>query len=334
MDNGAKVKGNMTNEGLASDWTLGRDELERMEMFEGVALHSVWGLLEHCPVSTLALGDVLLRKGEPNETMYVVLSGRLQVHIDDPKEPPVAFLESGQTVGELSVLDGSTASAFVTAASTTRLLAVPEDVFWRLVGASHKFATNLLLLLAQRFRATNATISESARRQKQFEQDATVDALTGLNNRRWLDGRLDRIIDRHRRDGASLSIIMLDVDHFKRFNDDYGHLAGDEVLAAVGRTLLSSLRPTDLAVRYGGEEFLVILPGTDLEGADRAAQRLRAVVLSMKVVSSDGSPLPRVTVSLGVAALAEQGALSLIKRADDALYRAKRAGRNRVELAG
>lgn len=319
------------NNDTAPDDQLRIDDLAALDVFDGVSVESVWGLLEHCPVVVLQASDVLIHKGQPNDVMYMVLSGRLLVHLEEVHGAPVASLEPGQTVGELSVLDGSPASAHVSAEMVTRLLAVHEAVFWRLVGASHKFATNLLLLLAQRFRANNRAISESARKQRQFEKDAVIDALTGLNNRRWLDARMARIVDRHRRDGLPLSIVMLDVDHFKRFNDEHGHLAGDEVLATVGRTLLSCLRPTDMAVRYGGEEFMVILPSTPLEGGRHAAERLRTVIQSTPVFAS-GEELPRVTASLGVAEMAEDGPTGLIARADAALYRAKAGGRNRVSL--
>jgi diguanylate cyclase (GGDEF)-like protein len=232
----------------------------------------------------------------------------------------------------MSVLDGSPASAFVVATKSTRLIEVDEETFWRLVNASHEFAKNLLFLLAQRIRASNVTLSESARLQSQLERDALFDPLTGLNNRRWLEARLPRLIKRYQYSGQSLSVLMIDVDHFKRLNDTYGHLAGDIVLSALGQALLEHLRPTDLSVRYGGEEFVVILPSADLAGARIAAERLRRAVKTTPIVTHQGATLPSVTISIGIAQLSgDEDAASVLARADVALYRAKNLGRNRVE---
>jgi diguanylate cyclase (GGDEF)-like protein len=232
----------------------------------------------------------------------------------------------------MSVLDGSPVSAFVVATESTRLIELDEDTFWRLVNASHEFAKNLLFLLAQRIRASNVTISESSRLQSQFARDALFDPLTGLNNRRWLEAKLPRLIKRYQYSGQSLTVLMIDVDHFKRFNDAYGHLAGDIVLSTLGQVLQEQLRPTDLSVRYGGEEFVVILPSADLAGARIAAERLREAVNKAPISTQQGASLPSVTISIGIAQLSgDENADSVLARADVALYRAKKLGRNRVE---
>ncbi len=311
---------------------LNPSEFSQLHILRRVSLESIWGLLEHCPVSNLLPGDVLLEAGKSNQTMHMILSGRLSVHLDSQETEPIAFVECGETVGEISVIDDSPASAYVLAAESTRLLCVSEDTFWRLVEASHEFATNLLLLLAQRMRENNSTISEGTRQRRQLEHNATVDALTGLHNRRWLDEKLPRLVGRCRRGQEPMSVLMLDVDHFKRFNDDYGHAAGDQVLSQVSRTIMSKLRPTDLGARYGGEEFVIILPYTGMSGACIAAERLRSAVEETSVETSDGRILPPVTISLGVAQLMEdEEPMDLVGRADAALYRAKANGRNRVE---
>jgi len=125
---------------------------------------------------------------------------------------------------------------------------------------------------------------------------------------------------------------MLDIDHFKKFNDAYGHAAGDLVLSEVAATMQAQLRPTDSCARMGGEEFLVILPDTDAAGAVVAADRLRKAIRDTALALSDGKPLPALTVSIGVAqAGAEEKASDMVSRADAALYRAKNGGRDRVE---
>jgi diguanylate cyclase (GGDEF)-like protein len=165
-----------------------------------------------------------------------------------------------------------------------------------------------------------------------FEAAALSDALTGVHSRRWLDETLPRLCDRHRFDGMPLTVAVIDVDFFKKVNDQHGHHAGDMVLIEVARTLRGKLRPTDFVARYGGEEFVAIFPHTPIAGARIAAERLREAMRQAPFKARDGKALPRVTISIG---LAEQGpnqdVATLIERADACLYRAKENGRDRVE---
>ncbi len=306
-------------------------EFARLHILRGVSAESVFGLLEHCPVHVLSKDALILEKGQPNETLYLVMEGQLCVHLDKPDSEPVACLEVGQTVGELSVIDESPASAYVRASCSSRLLAIDESTFWRMVEASHEFAANMLILLADRLRTNNSLIVDGLNQRLHLEHEATVDALTGLRNRRWLDKNLPRVASRHRFSRRPFCVIMLDVDHFKTFNDNFGHSAGDRVLTAVAKTISGRLRPTDLASRYGGEEFCVMLPDTPLEGGIIAANRVRNAVANEELRLPDGARLPPVTVSLGVACFdGEEADSAVLARADAALYRAKAAGRNRV----
>jgi diguanylate cyclase (GGDEF)-like protein len=166
-----------------------------------------------------------------------------------------------------------------------------------------------------------------------IEQQAILDPLTGLYNQNYLSGALTRELKRCERYNLSLSGLMIDVDHFKSINDTHGHLVGDEVLRAVGKILQATLRGYDFAVRYGGDEFLIVLAQNNPSGATYLAERIREMV--------QNHPLPRlppssITVSIGVASLAGNAAptpSALIEAADQALYAAKRQGRNRVVTA-
>jgi two-component system cell cycle response regulator len=165
--------------------------------------------------------------------------------------------------------------------------------------------------------------------EQQIRQLSLTDALTGVGNRRRLDEALVMEVDRSARYQAPLSLMVLDIDHFKRVNDTWGHETGDRILKDTGAVLRTMARRTDIATRMGGEEFVVLLPETDLEIALGCAERLRAAL----EVRDCGLPAP-VTSSFGVACLqpGESGA-SLLARADAALYAAKQAGRNRVAAA-
>lgn len=299
-------------------------------MLQWVDIVSVQGLLQNCPVLTLQKGDALLKAGTANRTMFMILEGRFGVYLDSGCNECIAEISAGGTVGEMSVIDERPTSATVKALEPGRVLAVAEDMFWLLVAASHAFSANLLVLLSGRMRETNRAIAKNIKLRQRFEQEAKVDILTGLHNRRWFDESLPRMVGRHVRTQQPLSLLMLDVDEFKKYNDRHGHQAGDAALSRIGAVLGSRIRPTDLTARYGGEEFVVMLPLTDYSGALVAAERIRnSVAAETSSLLLSGESL---TVSVGVAQLsADETPESFIARADGALYRAKAAGRNRSE---
>jgi diguanylate cyclase (GGDEF)-like protein len=167
---------------------------------------------------------------------------------------------------------------------------------------------------------------------KRLEVQNRFDALTQLFNRNYWEQCLSLEFKRSQRNGARFALIMLDLDHFKVINDTHGHLAGDEVLRVVGQSIKGAMRETDVAGRYGGEEFGVILPDSDLQGACVVAERIRHNIETLSIVH-DGVSLP-VTASLGVAAntSAADRYETLIGNADEALYNSKHEGRNRYQV--
>jgi diguanylate cyclase (GGDEF)-like protein len=167
-----------------------------------------------------------------------------------------------------------------------------------------------------------------------LRQLAINDPLTGLFNRRYMEDSLKKVIQRSEMGRTPVGFVMLDLDHFKRFNDDFGHDAGDVLLARLGKLLMDSVRPGDIACRYGGEEFLLILPGASKEAAWRRAEKILEAVKKIDL-NHRGNRLGEVTISAGVAIFPEHGktASDVIHAADQALYRAKREGRNRVAAA-
>jgi two-component system cell cycle response regulator len=164
---------------------------------------------------------------------------------------------------------------------------------------------------------------------------AITDGLTGLHNRRYLDNHLKLLIERAAKRGRSLSICVSDIDCFKSVNDTHGHDAGDEVLREFARRLRATVRGADLACRFGGEEFVLVMPDTDAETASAIAERLRVIIETAPFLVQGSSTALTITASMGVAVLDPGGetADSLLKRADTALYQAKRNGRNQVAAA-
>lgn len=195
-------------------------------------------------------------------------------------------------------------------------------------------ATESRLQLATTFADQAALALANINLREVLKQQSLRDPLTGLNNRRFLEEALERELARAQRNKAPLALIMTDVDHFKRFNDTHGHEAGDAVLRKVAQTLRRNIRRSDMACRFGGEEFTVILPDSPLGAARERAELLREAVASL-VLSHAGQTLGPVTMSFGVAVFPKDGgdSATLIEAADAALYRAKSEGRNRVEIS-
>jgi diguanylate cyclase (GGDEF)-like protein len=206
---------------------------------------------------------------------------------------------------------------------------------WKLIDNCNGVARNLLRLLSFRIRAANAQLRRRQKLGEFYRQLSMVDGLTSLYNRAWLNDALPSLVATAQATQAPLSLIMLDIDHFKRFNDSHGHQQGDQALRTAASVLSSALRPTDFAVRYGGEEMMVVLPDTPENVAISVAERLCERMQRAIVFRDMRLALPHITASFGVASLEPgQDDHALIANADAALYRAKEAGRNRVAVHG
>jgi len=240
-------------------------------------------------------------------------------------------MEEGACVGEMSIIEDRDPSAFVIAADPTHLLVIHQTVLWEMVNASHEFAKNLLIVLSERVRNHNRVIADSYGELRKFERHATTDALTGLSNRHTMEESFEREIRRCEKDSVPVSLIMIDIDNFKVFNDRFGHVAGDRALCAVAKTLKRQFRPRDLIVRFGGDEFAILLPEVNEKGALTIADRVRQSVSGDTGDSDDSLIQIPIRISMGVAGHTHGNSLSsLLRAADAALYRAKHAGRNAV----
>jgi len=316
---------------LAINSDYKRTLLEGLELFRGVRADDVQELLQRCDRRDIASGEQLLSPGEKNDNVYVVLSGSLSVHVGSIDTPVLATINPGECVGEMSIIEDRDPSAFVLGAEATHLLEIHRNVLWEMVNASHDFSKNLLILLSERVRSHNQVIAESFGELRKFERHANTDALTGLSNRHAMNDEFSRELNRCVKDGNPIALIMIDVDNFKKFNDMFGHVAGDRALSAVAAILRQQFRPRDLLVRYGGDEFAVLLPEVDMELATTIANRVRTAVSGDTEASDDSLIQVPIQISMGVACLKKGGNLAtLIRDADAALYRAKNAGRNVV----
>ena len=309
---------------------LRRQQLQHSQLFAKVGLESVEYLFERCEEKVLERGEHLLEPGVANSHLYIVLDGELRVYLSDRNLPPQAVLGPGECVGEMSLLDGQVASALVLAARDSKLMAIPHDVLWSLVDCSHDVARNLLAIISGRMRDSNRALVALQARSLEFEDTASVDALTGLHNRHWLLGAFPRAMARCEQDGDPVSLVVADIDHFRHFNERFGYLSGDAVLKRMARRLADGLRAQDLIGRYGGEAFLILLPYSALDEAVPIAERLRELVaIGSGLKTGEG-----VTLSCGVGQMKPGETLDpLLARTEAAMRRAKDNGRDRVEAA-
>jgi diguanylate cyclase (GGDEF)-like protein/PAS domain S-box-containing protein len=177
----------------------------------------------------------------------------------------------------------------------------------------------------------NSSLINALKRINELDHEACLDPLTGVGNRRFADGKLDSSLREFQNFGMSHGVLFVDIDHFKNVNDRYGHRAGDQVLTAIGRTMVSNLRATDVVARWGGEEFLAIVCNVDVERLRTLAENLRMLVASSRVLV--GGQIIRVTVSVGATLMRDGDTVeSLVDRADALMYRSKIGGRDRVTV--
>lgn len=308
-----------------------RPLLADSRLFRQVDLAVVEGHLANCARHRLMPGDTLIEAGARNATLYIVLSGQLRVYAGGRELPANAVLGVGDCVGELSFIDGERSSALVLAAEPADLLAIPHDLMWDMIDLVPLIARNLLAIMSGRVRNNNLTLVTTQSRSLEFEQASSVDPLTGLHNRRWIDETFMRMIRRCRNDGAAACLLMIDIDRLSRINDRNGYLTGDSALKRVARCLAESLRPQDLIGRFGGDEFTVLLPATKPAVAYGIASRLCGIVIENDIcVPPSREPM---TISCGVVAVGPEDDLNTaFARAEQALQQAKENGRNRAAL--
>lgn len=315
------------------------DELASTDLLWDVPQATLQFLTKHSAPKTLAPGEVLLCPEVPNRYVYLLLSGTLTVHFGTADSPVIRELAQGASVGEVSIIDDTNPTAYVIAKETCRVFPIHRDLILQLLAEAHPFARNLLQMLTRWLKSNTQRIVSDRLQIWELTDQVNVDSLTGLYNRRWLDNALPRLVAQSHKSQQPLCLLMVDADNFKQYNDDNGHLAGDRALVAIGEVLKTTVRPYDFATRYGGEEFLVLLPNTSLDEGIAVAQRIR-LCTEQKAVTypSDKSvpgitvsiALPNISVSIGLAISQSDSVRELIAAADTQLYRAKLDGRNCV----
>ncbi|MEH0020937.1 MAG: GGDEF domain-containing protein [Desulfobacter sp.] len=304
-------------------------DLEQMDLFRGIGFDSLPKGLATAPVRSFNTGGMVLSPEAPNATLFLLLSGALTVHLESPYSKPLRTIWPGSCVGELSLIEKTRPSAWVRAEVPSELIALDHNVLWDMLAADGRIAKNLMSILSRRVIDNTELILLGKIRIRELEQASMIDGLTNIYNRRWFDQAMVVHMNRFHRRMIPFTLCMIDIDHFKAYNDVNGHQDGDSALITVARLLVDNLRTEDFVARYGGEEFGVILADTTAKDASGVARHLLDTVRQAEIRDSSGRLLPPVTVSIGFAQ-PKAGATvrTLIKEADDALYQAKEQGRD------
>jgi diguanylate cyclase (GGDEF)-like protein len=319
----------------------GADFLTEVAIFSDLSNDQRKSLSERLTPRELPKGQILFAQGDPGDALYIVRSGTIEISVRTGRneEVPVATLQPGDFLGEMSIFDHAPRSATCRARESATVLRLDEADLSSLVFAEPTVAISImyrmLAITAERLDNTSVLLSEVVQWGEEARRRAFTDDLTGLYNRRFLDQNLDDQLARADQDGSSVAVVMMDLDHFTAINEEYGHEVGDQLIAAVTPAIRETFRSTDLLVRYGGDEFTFVLPGTSPDEAHRLCTALREAVARVPFLQDRGGSIATVTCSQGIAVFPDHGqtATTLRERADHALYVAKEHGRNRAEIA-
>lgn len=309
--------------------TLDFQALFDLSLFQGIDAQSVKKYLDNTSSHLLLKGEVLISPSSTSKNLYVVLSGLLSVHLNSPQSDFIAVINTGECAGEVSLFDKGAPSAYVVAAADSKILQITKTTIWDMIDNCEGFAKNLLYLVSSRIRESNQIMLNSYRMQQYYESRINIDSLTRLYNRRWIDQNIPQTYEACITNKTPVGLMMLDIDFFKKYNDDNGHLVGDTCLKVVANAIRNSIRPSDMLGRFGGEEFVILLPSATIQTCESVANRIKNNVEKIEITDNQLAVLPSVTISIGIA----KGELNIsyedaFKVADAALYKAKKSGRN------
>ncbi len=288
----------------------------------------------------IGMNEVLFREGDRGNELFIVKSGAVTstLRLKDGSDRHIARFGPGDFFGEMSIFENAPRSATCVCAEPCTLLGLHERDFYRMIerrpDIAVKIMYRMLNITTQRLRGTGEFLSDMVQWGEAARRRSITDELTGAYNRRFLDDALAGQVDRARSEGSPLSLAMVDLDFFRDINAEHGHEGGDRCIVEVVRAFNRVLREGDLLARFGGDEFIVLMPNTPCETALEIAERGRAEVESLGLMKGCGGREGGLTISIGIASFPDDAddPAKLKEMADQALYLAKEWGRNQVAL--
>ena len=318
------------------------DLLNNVPLFSGLSNEI---LLSHVDLSNrinLVAGEILLAPGDENEYIYVILSGRLRINSDKSSDEPIAIFGEGESVSEMSILNGSKSRDYLIADTKCELLCIDPASVWSLLKSSHHAALNMLNILSKPISVTerkrnNYGVDQRKRNNYSLENQHGysgsnhVDELTGLYSSQWIFKIFERQIRRLSMKQTPAILMLVSIDQLDQYNERHGTLAGDQALRTIAQAILTCLRPEDHSGRYHDAVIAVLLAQTTLEEGRIAGQRLMLHAGQAEVSTPGGEILPRITISIGITEVKLGSSLpQLFDQATEALNRAMEAGGNCV----
>jgi len=315
--------------------------LKSIAIFSNLKLSELQQLARYLKPVTFDSQTTIFRAKEPGDELYIIQSGNISVKLPMPDGTlqEIAEIKSGDFVGEMAIFENAPRSATCTAKEECRIYTLHKDDFLHLMKESPNTAIrimkNMLDITSGRVNASGKFISQMVKWGEEASRRAVTDKLTGVYNRRFLESELEKIFERSKAEQQSFALIMADMDYFREVNEGYSHEIGDKYIIEVANVFKKYFRPQDIVARYGGDEFTILLPDIDREEAMAIAENVRIQVGSLDFLKKFKGPELRLSVSLGLTIYPEvtSDIKELTKSADEALYKAKKGGRNQVVLA-
>ncbi len=312
--------------------------LKNIEILSSLSEIELNYLIRFARFQTITRGKVLFNQGDAGEELHIILAGEIGISIDIPGglQKEIIAYTTGAYFGEMSIFENAPRSAKAYAKKESVLLTIDALSLQSLMDNHPQTAVllmhKMLKISTGRLKDTNKFVAEIVRWGDEARQRAIIDKSTGLYNRRYYDEILTEMFQVSEKTGSPLSIVMADLDNFRKINETYGLDTGDEVINQLVSVVKNKVRESDVLVRYGGDEFAFLLPATNLDKACEVMESIRQEVETLDMTIPSKSLVLNVTISVGIAAFPENSRdlNSLSQMADQALYQAKDNGRNLV----
>ena len=315
--------------------------LKSVDLFSSLYLSELSQIAKHLHTVEIKAGGVICNEGDEGRALFIIKTGSTSVliKVQDDSNKKVAELLPGDFLGEMAIFENSPRSATCIASEDSTILKLDENDFFKLMETasvtSIKIMKIMLDIMSKRVSNTGNFLKEMVKWGNDASRRAVTDKLTGVYNRRYLENIIIEIFEKSKKQNAPFSLIMADLDFFREVNESYSHEIGDKYIVEVADVFKKAVRENDIVARYGGDEFTILLPNTTLKEGAELAEKIRIGVMELDFLKKYSGPKIKVSVSLGIACYPETCTKlkALKEQADQALYKAKKSGRNRVKCA-